>query len=117
MSMLHRFFLACLFVIAAFPVNGAAAPAENRRAMGSTAEPWASDAGGEALREGGNAVVAAVAAALPLGVVDSHNSGIGGGCCILVRRPDGTFVAIDGREMAPAKAQRDMYLRDGKRQA
>ena len=47
---------------------------------------------------------------LTLGVVDQHNSGIGGGCFILIRRADGKLVAIDGRETAPAKATRDMYL-------
>jgi gamma-glutamyltranspeptidase/glutathione hydrolase len=66
-----------------------------------------------ALAQGGNAVDAAVAAALTLGVVDSHNSGIGGGCFMLVKQGD-LVVAIDGREMAPAAAHRDMYLRDGK---
>ena len=44
---------------------------------------------------------AAVAAALTLGVVDGFNSGIGGGCFMLIRKPDGSLVAIDGRETAP----------------
>ena len=51
-----------------------------------------------------------------LGVVDQHNSGLGGGCFILIRRADGKLIAIDGRETAPAKATRDMYLRDGQPQ-
>ncbi len=66
------------------------------------------------MREGGNAIDAAVAAALTLGVVDGHNSGIGGGCFMLLRRPNGDLIALDGRERAPAKARRDMFLRDGK---
>ena len=36
-----------------------------------------------ALAAGGNAIDAAVTTALTLGVVDSHNSGIGGGCFIM----------------------------------
>jgi gamma-glutamyltranspeptidase/glutathione hydrolase len=48
-----------------------------------------------------------------LGVVDAHNSGIGGGCFILLRLADGRLVAIDGRETAPARASRDMYVRGG----
>ena len=48
-----------------------------------------------------------------LGVVDGHNSGLGGGCLILVRRSDGSLLAIDGRETAPAAATAQMYLRDG----
>src|SRR5262249_55716928 len=39
---------------------------------------------------------------------------IGGGCFILIRRSNGTLVAIDGRETAPAAATRDMFVRNGK---
>ena len=49
-----------------------------------------------------------------LGVVDNHNSGIGGGCFILIRRANGKVFAIDGRETAPARATRDMFVRDGR---
>jgi len=80
----------------------------------ATVHPLGTDAGIETLRQGGNAVDAAVAAALTLGVVDGRNAGIGGGCFILIRLADGKLVAIDGRETAPAAATRDMYLRDGK---
>lgn len=83
----------------------------------ATVQPLATDAGLDAFRKGGNAVDAAIAAALTLGVVDSHNSGIGGGCFILIRTPDGSIIAIDGRETAPAAATADMYVRDGKAQA
>ncbi|MDP6752804.1 MAG: gamma-glutamyltransferase [Verrucomicrobiota bacterium] len=79
-----------------------------------TVHPLATKAAEQAFERGGNAVDAAVAAALTLGVVDGFNSGIGGGCFMLIRKPDGTFVAIDGRETAPQKASRDMFLRDGK---
>ena len=65
-------------------------------------------------RDGGNAVDAAIAAALTLGVVDGFNSGVGGGCLILIRSADGRITAIDGREMAPAAATKDMFVRDGK---
>jgi len=58
-------------------------------------------------------VDAAVAVGLTLGVVDGFNSGIGGGCFILIHTPRGECVAIDGREAAPMAAHRDMYLRDG----
>jgi gamma-glutamyltranspeptidase/glutathione hydrolase len=68
----------------------------------------------DAMKNGGNAVDAAVAAALTLGVVDGSNSGIGGGCFILIRTAAGEFIAIDGRETAPAAATRELFLRDGK---
>lgn len=83
----------------------------------ASVNPIATQAGLNAFAAGGNAVDAAVAVALTLGVVDSHNSGIGGGCFILVRTADGQVLAIDGREMAPAKATRDMYLRGGEVQS
>ena len=80
----------------------------------ATVHPLATEAAVNAARQGGNAVDAAVAAALTLGVVDGHNSGIGGGCFLLIRTERGSVIAIDGRETAPAKATRDMFLRNGK---
>jgi gamma-glutamyltranspeptidase/glutathione hydrolase len=84
------------------------------RSMVATNHPIATDAAVDIFREGGNAVDAAVTAALTLGVVDGENSGIGGGCLILIRSADGKLTAIDGREMAPGAAQKEMFLRDGK---
>lgn len=82
----------------------------------STVHPLATKAGLDALEKGGNAIDAAVASALALGVVDGHNSGIGGGCFFLVRLADGRILCLDGREIAPAAATRDMYIRDGQPQ-
>ena len=90
--------------ILANPVDGVVA----------SVHPIATEAGIDALQAGGNAVDAAIATALTLGVVDGHNSGIGGGCFILLQKPNGKIVAIDGRERAPAAATRDMFLRNGK---
>lgn len=80
----------------------------------ASVHPLATQAGIDAMKSGGNAIDAAVAVGLTLGVVDGHNSGIGGGCFMLIRRANGEFIALDGREMAPAAATRDMYLRNGK---
>ncbi len=88
--------------------------AQSKKNMVASVHPLATEAGIAALERGGNAVDAAIATALTLGVVDGYNSGIGGGCFILIRRHDGEVIAIDGREMAPGKAHRDMYLRNGK---
>ena len=79
----------------------------------ATVEPMATNAAVDAMKYGGNAVDGAVAAGLTLGVVNGYNSGIGGGCFMVIRLADGKFVVIDGREMAPASAKRDMYLKDG----
>ncbi len=80
----------------------------------ATVHPLATQAGMDAFAKGGNAVDAAIAAGLALGVVDGHNSGIGGGCFFVIRAADGTVTCIDGREMAPAKAHRDMYVINGR---
>ena len=90
-----------------------AARAEARRGMVSSVHPVATEAGLRVLKSGGNAIDATVAVALTLGVVDSDNSGIGGGCFILIQRADGSLTAIDGREMAPAAAATNMFIRNG----
>src|SRR5262245_18105447 len=59
--------------------------------IAATVNPLASDAVVEVFRESGNAVDAAIAAALTLGEVDGFNSGIGGGCLILIRTADGNI--------------------------
>ncbi len=92
----------------------AADPASPRRGLVATANPVATEAGLQALRDGGNAVDAAIACALTLGVVDGHNSGLGGGCFMTVRLADGRLITLDGREMAPAAATRDMFVHEGK---
>lgn len=79
----------------------------------ASVNPIATDAGVKVLQEGGNAVDAAIATALTLAVVDGHNSGIGGGCLILIRTAEGCLVAIDGRERAPSRATADMFVIDG----
>ena len=57
--------------------------------MVSSVHPLATGVGLNALKSGGNAIDAAVAVGLTLGVVDSHNSGIGGGCFMLIRLANG----------------------------
>jgi gamma-glutamyltranspeptidase/glutathione hydrolase len=87
--------------------------AANTNGVVASGHPLATAAGLSVLKGGGNAVDAAVAVGLTLGVVDSANSGLGGGCMMLIRQADGRIVAIDGRETAPAAATRDMFVREG----
>ena len=89
---------------ASVDINGAAA----------TVHPLATRAAMDALDNGGTAIDAAIAAAVTLGVVDGHNSGIGGGNFAVVRWADGQIEALDGREQAPLAARHDMFVRKGK---
>lgn len=83
----------------------------------ATVHPLATQGAMEAMRQGGNAIDAAIAAGLVLGVVDGHNSGLGGGCLINVRLANGKMLAIDGRETAGAAAHAKMFVRNGKADA
>ncbi len=85
-------------------------PVHARRAMVASAEPNATRAGLDVLREGGNAVDAAVAVGLTLAVTHPTAGNLGGGGFMLIRFPDGRSTFLDFRETAPAAASRDMYL-------
>ncbi|WP_126246546.1 gamma-glutamyltransferase [Chitinophaga rhizosphaerae] len=83
---------------------------EAKRFAVSSAHPLASEAGAQIMREGGNAVDAAIAVQLALAVVYPAAGNLGGGGFLVARLADGRTVSIDYREKAPAKAHRDMYL-------
>ncbi len=76
----------------------------------SSAEPNASDVGLAILKQGGNAVDAAVAVGLAHAVTHPTAGNLGGGGFMVIRMADGKAAAIDYREMAPGKASKDMYL-------
>jgi len=77
----------------------------------ASAHPLATRAGQEILAAGGNAFDAAIAVTATLAVVEPTGSGLGGGGFWLLHRHKDNFdIMIDGREVAPAAATRDMYL-------
>ncbi|MBK5292461.1 MAG: gamma-glutamyltransferase [Acidobacteriia bacterium] len=85
-------------------------PVRTRHAMVVAQEPHATDIGVQVLRQGGNAIDAAVAVALALAVTHPSAGNLGGGGFLLARFADGTSTFIDFRESAPLAASRDMYL-------
>jgi gamma-glutamyltranspeptidase / glutathione hydrolase len=106
--------LGLLFLLLITAPLHAAEPAAYPEHAVASVHPLATQAGLDAFAKGGNAIDAAVAVGLTLGVVDGHNSGIGGGCFFVIHAADGSVTCIDGREMAGAAAHRDMYLIGGK---
>lgn len=77
----------------------------------ATAHPLATQAGLRIMQEGGNAFDAAVAISAALAVVEPHGSGLGGGGFWLLHdAKTNQDIVIDGRERAPLKATKNMYL-------
>src|SRR5215208_8097934 len=113
--------LATIAVIAAPAAAAAADPyqhvpqpvAQGTGGSAATADGVATTAATDALRAGGNAVDAAVAAAAVLGVTEPFSSGIGGGGFMIIRTPDGDVTTIDGREEAPASMTRASWFENG----
>ncbi|WP_338702021.1 gamma-glutamyltransferase [Streptomyces sp. Q6] len=102
------------------PSASSGAPAKVPVAVGyggavASVDADASAAGIEVLRDGGNAVDAAVATAAALGVTEPYSSGIGGGGYFVYYDAKSRKVhTIDGRETAPLTAGSDLFLENGK---
>lgn len=81
----------------------------------ATINAYASDAALTILKQGGNAVDAAVAAAAVLGVTDPFSCGIGGGGFMLIYNAnDKRIISIDHRETAPANITPTIFQENGK---
>ncbi|MBX9635792.1 MAG: gamma-glutamyltransferase, partial [Magnetospirillum sp.] len=80
-----------------------------RRGMITTPHHLASQAGLAVLREGGNAIEAAIAACAALAVVTPHMSGLGGDGFWLIAEPGKPPVSIDGSGAAGAKVDVELY--------
>ena len=86
------------------------APIASRKGMVVTAEHLASDIGADILRQGGNAVDAAVAVGYALAVVYPEAGNLGGGGFMTIRLADGRTTFLDYREKAPLAATANMFL-------
>jgi gamma-glutamyltranspeptidase/glutathione hydrolase len=90
-----------------------AQPVWAKHGMVSSQEALASRIGVDILKQGGNAVDAAVAVGYALAVTLPRAGNIGGGGFMLVHlAKENKTIAIDYREMAPSRAHRDIFLDD-----
>lgn len=93
-----------------FPLLAWATPLKPGHDAVTSAQPYATQAGMQVMREGGNAFDAAVAMSAALSVVEPYSSGIGGGgFWLLHAAASGKDIVVDGREYAPAAATATMY--------
>ncbi|MDM7944956.1 MAG: gamma-glutamyltransferase [Oceanibaculum nanhaiense] len=113
---MRRLLAACLVLLIVAPAVRAAEPARATKYMAVTANPLATEAALKALRAGGSAIDAAIAAQMVLTLVEPQSSGIGGGAFLVhFDKKAGRTTSYDGRETAPAAATPDRFLdKDGK---
>ena len=111
LAFMRRLRLATALVcsLSLIPVS-AKEPVRAQHGMVVAQEPLAADVGLEVLKNGGNAVDAAVAVGFALAVTHPLAGNIGGGGFMLIRMANGKTAFLDFREAAPLKATRDMYL-------
>src|SRR5271163_1896167 len=109
---LKRFPILCTLaaLLASTVVAAPFRPTHGPHAMVASVHELASRAGVEIMREGGNAVDAAVATGFALAVVHPAAGNIGGGGFMLIRLYTGKSTFIDYREKAPLAATANMYL-------
>ena len=89
--------------------GGGMRPEHAPKGMVASVHHLASQAGVDAMKEGGNAIDAAVATGFALAVVHPYAGNLGGGGFMLLRLPNGETHFLDFREKAPGKASATMY--------
>ncbi len=83
----------------------------SKKFMVVTANPYATEAGYKILKNGGNAIDAAIAVQMVLNLVEPQSSGIGGGAFLLYwDQKNQKLTFYDGRETAPEKTSPDLFL-------
>ena len=104
---------ALLVAVAPVLLIGSTQPIRARRAMVVSQDDIASRAGAEVMRDGGNAIDAAVTTAFALAVTYPTAGNIGGGGFLVYRPAEGDPVAYDFRETAPGRSFPTMFMKDG----
>ena len=87
----------------------------SQKAMVVSAREEASRIGSEIMQQGGNAFDAMVATEMALAVCYPNAGNLGGGGFMVYRTQQGEVGALDYREKAPLRANRDMYLDENKK--
>jgi gamma-glutamyltranspeptidase/glutathione hydrolase len=105
-----KFGLMALFVLPIPAYAASLPPAQSTSGLVVSAQRLAAEAGVEILRQGGNAVDAAVAVGYAEAVVNPCCGNIGGGGFLTAHLANGRDVFLNFRETAPAAASREMYL-------
>lgn len=85
-------------------------PVRAKHGIVASTNEIASQVGVDIMKQGGNAIDAAVAVAFALAVTHPSAGNLGGGGFMMIRLKNGKTTAIDYREIAPAAATRNVYL-------
>jgi len=105
--------VAVLSLLVSLPAGAVNDPARSKHGMVVSANALSSEVGVAVMREGGNAIDAAVAVAFSLAVTHPTAGNIGGGGFLLHQGAEGAPVAYDFRELAPGASHPEMWLVDG----
>jgi len=109
-----RFVLILLLFVGSYAQAASPEAVHGTHGMVVSRSRLASEAGVEIMKQGGNAVDAAVATGFALAVTYPSAGNLAGGGFAVVYLKNGTVITLDHREKAPAAARRDMYLdKDG----
>jgi gamma-glutamyltranspeptidase / glutathione hydrolase len=111
----RRFFvLVATLAIGSLTLEAGSAPHRARLGMVITQSDIASQVGFQVIKNGGNAIDAAVATALAMAVTHPTAGNIGGGGFIVFRPATGEPLSYDFREVGPSRSSPEMWLKDGK---
>ena len=105
-----RLFLLAATLLANLAFSASPEAVHGQRGMVASRSLLASEVGARIMRDGGNAIDAAVATGFAIAVTHPSAGNLGGGGFMVIRLADGAVVTNDHRERAPGAAHRDMYL-------
>src|SRR5262245_6367420 len=106
-------FVALAALVSVGDPKASSQPIRAKKSMAISANALASQVGADVLRDGGNAVDAAVATAFAMAVTFPFAGNIGGGGFLVYRSASGDAAVYDFREMAPARSSPTMFLVGG----